>query len=207
LCLVFAGVTLAVYLPYLVFDDWSYVRFLLPAMPALTVLLLGTGAAIVQRVSMRQVSTVLGAAAVALAVAGVWTARRQHAFALRQLESVYASTGDAVARRLPAHALVITSRFSGSVRYYAGRETVVWDALDPASLDRAVAFARSRNLEPFFMLDSGEEAAFRARFRGSDLARLDWPPRFEISPQVRIYEPGARERYLGGERVVTEYVR
>jgi len=161
----------------------------------------------VQRVSARQVSAVIGAAAVALAVAGVWTARRHQAFALRQLESVYASTGDAVARRLPANALVITSRFSGSVRYYAGRETLVWDVLDPASLERAVMFARGQGLEPFFLLDSGEEEGFRARFAGSDLARLDWPPQFEMPPRVRVYDPAARERYLRGERLVTEYVR
>jgi len=207
LCLAFAGVTLGVYLPFLVVADWSYVRYLLPAMPALTVLLLGVVAAMVQRVSARQVSAVIGAAAVALAVAGVWTARRHQAFALRQLESVYASTGDAVARRLPANALVITSRFSGSVRYYAGRETLVWDVLDPASLERAVMFARGQGLEPFFLLDSGEEEGFRARFAGSDLARLDWPPQFEMPPRVRVYDPAARERYLRGERLVTEYVR
>jgi len=31
--------------------------------------------------------------------------------------------------------------------------------------------------------------------------------RIEIAPQVRIYEPAARERYLRGEPIVTEYVR
>jgi len=205
--LVFSVVTAGVYLLYLVFEDWSYVRFLLPAMPVLTVLWLSTLAGMVQRVSMRQVSTVLGLVAVAVAVAGVWNARSHQAFALRQLESVYARTGDEVDRRLPRNALVVTSRYSGSVRYYAGRETLVWDVLDPASLDRAVAFGRTQGLEPFFMLDSGEEEAFRLRFAGSDVARLDWPPRIEIAPQVRIYEPAARERYLRGEPIVTEYVR
>jgi hypothetical protein len=205
--LAFSIVTAGVYLLYLVFEDWSYVRFLLPAMPVLTILWLGTLAGMVQRVSMRHVSTVLGLVAVAVAVAGIWTARSHQAFALRQLESVYARTGGEVDRRLPRNALVVTSRYSGSVRYYAGRETLVWDALDPASLDRAVAFGRAHGLEPFFMLDSGEEEAFRLRFADSELARLDWPPRIEVAPQVRIYEPGARERYRRGEAIATEYVR
>ena len=161
----------------------------------------------VQRVSVRQMSTVLGLVAVAVAVAGIWTARSHQAFELRRLESVYPRTGAEADRRLPRNALVVTSRYSGSVRYYAGRETLVWDALDPASLDRAVAFGRAQGLEPFFMLDSGEEEPFRLRFAGSDLARLDWPPRIEIAPQVRIYEPAARERYRRGESIVTEYVR
>jgi hypothetical protein len=205
--LAYAAVTAGVYLPYLVFEDWSYVRFLLPAVPVLTVLTLGTVAALMRRCSTRQTATALGVVAVGLAAYGVWGARTHQAFALRQLESVYARSGIAVDGHVPANALVITSRYSGSVRYYAGRDTIVWDALDPASLDRAVAFARSRGLEPFFMLDSGEEAAFRSRFAGSDLARLDWPPLLEIAPQVRVYQPAARARYLAGQSIATEYVR
>jgi len=205
--LAFSLVTAGVYLPYLVFEDWPYVRFLLPAMPVLTVLWLSTLSGLVQRVSVRQTSRVLGLVAVAVAIAGIWTARSHQAFALRRLESVYPRTGEEVGRRLPRNALVVTSRYSGSVRYYAGRETLVWDALDPASLDRALAFARAHGLEPFFMLDSGEEEAFRMRFAGSELARLDWPPAIEIAPQVRIYDPGARARYQRGESIATEYVR
>lgn len=205
--LAFTIAAAAVYLPYLVFEDWSYVRFLLPAMPVLTVLLLGTVSSLVQRLSARHGATVVSVVALALALHGVWAARSHQAFALRQLESVYARTGGEVDRRLPRNALVVTSRYSGSVRYYAGRETLVWDVLDPASLDRAVAFAHAHGLAPFFMLDSGEEEAFRMRFAGSDLARLDWPPRIEIAPQVRIYEPAARERYQRGESIATEYVR
>jgi hypothetical protein len=205
--LAFALATASVYLPYLVFEDWSSVRFFLPAMPVLTVLMLGVVTGVAQRVSRRRVSLVIGVVAVGLALHGVWVARSHQAFALRQLESVYRRTGEEVDRRLPRNALVVTSRYSGSVRYYAARETVVWDALDPSSLDRVVAFGRSHGLEPFFMLDSGEEAAFRSRFAGSDLARLDWPPRLEIAPQVRVYEPAARARYLAGQSIATEYVR
>jgi len=205
--LAFAVATAGVYLPYLVFEDWPYVRFFLPAMPILTVLMLGVVTSAVGRISARRVPMALAVVAVALALHGAWSARAHQAFALQQLESVYARTGGDVDRRLPRNALVITSRYSGSVRYYAARETVVWDALDPSSLDRVVAFARARGLEPFFMLDSAEEEAFRSRFAASDLARLDWPPRLEMAPQVRVYQPAARERYLAGQTIATEYVR
>ena len=84
---------------------------------------------------------------------------------------------------------------------------IVWDVLDPAWLDRVVAFAGERGFEPYFLLDSSEEAAFRQRFAGSALARLDWPPLIEIAPQVRVYRPGDRDRYLRGESRPTEYVR
>ena len=113
--------TLGVYLPYLVFEDWSYVRFLLPAMPVLTVLMLGTLAGLVRRVSARAGGHGAGASPrVVLVVAGVWTARDASGVSRsRQLESVFARTGDVVGRRLPGNALVVTSRYSGSVRYYA----------------------------------------------------------------------------------------
>ena len=102
---------------------------------------------------------------------------------------------------------MITSRYSGSVRYYGGRRTIVWDALDPAWLDRVVSYTRERGFDPYLLIDSSEEAAFRQRFTGSAVARLDWPPLIEIAPQVRIYRPADRERYLRGEAPPTEYVR
>ncbi len=128
-------------------------------------------------------------------------------FQLANLESVFARSGDVVATRLPGNAIVITSRYSGSVRYYGGRRTIVWDALDPAWLDRVVSYTRERGFDPYFLIDSSEEAAFRQRFAGSAVARLDWPPLIEIAPQVRIYRPADRERYLRGEAPPTEYVR
>ena len=72
------------------------------------------------------------------------TAEARQVFQLANLESVFARSGDVVARRLPGNAIVITSRYSGSVRYYGGRRTIVWDVLDPAWLDRArVVHARA----------------------------------------------------------------
>jgi len=86
--------------------------------------------------------------------------------------------------------------------------SVVWDELDPAWLDEAVATLRKRGLDPYFVLDAGEEALFRARF-GQDpsnvLAALDWPPLAEVGSQVRVYAPGDRERYLKGAAKPTEY--
>jgi hypothetical protein len=205
--LVWCAVTLGVYLPYLVFEDWSYVRFLLPAVPVLIVLTLGTLAELARRASTRWADGVVAVVAVLLVAAGVRTAASQRAFDLRELESVFPRSGEAIASRLPGNALVITSRYSGSVRYYGGRRTIVWDVLDPGSLDRVLSFARERGFVPYFLLDSGEETAFRQRFAGSASARLDWPPMIEIAPQVRVYSPDDRERFLRGDTRPTEYVK
>ena len=149
----------------------------------------------------------LAVVAVVLSAFFVREARARSVFDLARLEARYARAGVFVARRLPANALVVTSWESGSVRFYSGRRTLVWDALDPAWLDRALAFARQRGLEPFLLFERWEEPAFRARFAGSALAALDWPPMAEVASQVRVYRPEDRERYARGESVVTEYAR
>ena len=128
-------------------------------------------------------------------------------FDLQRLESRYERAGRYVAQRLPENALVITSWESGSVRFYSNRKTLVWDALDPAWLDRAIAFSRARGLEPYLLLERWEEPLFRQRFGGSLVAPLDWPPAAEIAGQVRIYRPEDRERYLSGDGAPTEYAR
>jgi hypothetical protein len=205
--LAFVAVNVALYLPYLTFDDWSYVRFLLPSVPVLAVLGVGTLNHLAVRAGRHAAIVTLAVATVGLAALQLRVAERQQVFRLAELESVFPRTGLAVGARLPQNALVVTSRFSGSSRFYGAKPTLVWDVLDPGWLDRAVAFAREHGYEPYLLLDSGEESAFRARFAASEVGRLDWPPLIEIAPQVRVYQPSARARYLAGETIATDYVR
>jgi hypothetical protein len=207
LCLALVAANVGLYLPYVVFEDWPFVRFLLPTIPLLVVLMIGVIDALLDRLDARVASVWLSVATVALVAMAVGVAEEKQVFRLAQLESRFARVGEAVERRLPGNALVITSWYSGSVRFYAGRKTLVWDVLDPAWLDRAIAFARAKGYEPYLLFESGEEPAFRQRFGDSATARLDWPPLLEIAPQVRVYEPSARERYLRGDSVPTEYAR
>ncbi|MEQ1575173.1 MAG: glycosyltransferase family 39 protein [Vicinamibacterales bacterium] len=205
-------VTLACYLPYTVFDDWWYLRFLLPAIPLLLVLTVATIDALAQRATRhsaprRAAVWTLAVVTAFLAVTLIREARARQVFDLARLESRFARAGEFVARRLPDNALVVTSWESGSVRFYSGRRTLVWDGLDPAWLDRALDFARERGLEPYLLFESWEEPIFRRRFTSSALGALDWPPIAEVASQVRIYRPGDRERYFKGEALPTEYSR
>lgn len=220
--------TAAVYLPYTVFDDWWFLRFLLPAIPLLLVLA-AAGADGVVRVAIRAwtrgadlrvapagrhvarraavAAIVLGGLVALVASRSLVEARQRQVFDLARLESRYVRSGLFVARRLPANALVITSWESGSVRFYSSRLTLVWDVLDPAWLDRAVTFARSRGLEPYLLFERWEEPIFRRRFAESPMAALDWPPIAEVASVVRIYRPDDQSRYRSGSAVQTEYAR
>lgn len=193
-------VNLACYLPYVVFEDWSYLRFLLPTVPLIVILVIAAIDAICRRVAP--------VAALVLAVLWIGEARDRQAFRLQALEARFERAGLFVDRRLPPNALVITSWQSGSVRFYSGRKTIVWDQLDPAWLDRAIAFVRSRGFEPFLLFESREEPLFRGRFGAqSAIGRLDWRPAAEILSQVRVYRPDDRDRYLRGVQPPTEYSR
>ncbi|OLC40221.1 MAG: hypothetical protein AUH43_26765 [Acidobacteria bacterium 13_1_40CM_65_14] len=211
LALALAVATIALYLPYRVFDDWWYIRFLLPAIPFLIVLSVATVARIAdasnrnarQDRRAHSPSAISASSAVALgvmaAVLGPWwvyTARERHAFDLRDWERHFVDAGRFARDKLPSNAAVLTVKHSGSVHYYSQRPTVAWDTLDPSSLDRTLEFLRDRGLVPMLLLDTEEEPSFRTKFGGSSaIGRLDWPPMARVARTLRVYDPADRARY------------
>ena len=111
-----------------------------------------------------------------------------------------------IASRFGDSAVPITLWESGGFRFWPGNEVIVWDALDPAWLDRVVAWLESHGRAPLIVVESGEEGAFRARFAGQAYGGLDWPPRFDIDRRARVFVPADRARYLRGEATPTETV-
>jgi hypothetical protein len=197
-----AVVVIVIYLLYRPYPEWWYLRFLIPALVMLLVLATAVAVEIATRARMRGL---IPLAVVVLALLGVRAAADRQAFELQRLEGRYRETASAVAERLPPNAVLITVWQSGSVRFHAGREAVMWDAMDPAWLDRAVTWLHSRGLRPYFLFERREEPEFRARFRNhSEFAALDWPPRIDLDRQVRIYDPADRARYLAGEKYSTD---
>jgi hypothetical protein len=205
LLLAAAGIVVAIYLLYQPYPEWWYLRFLMPAI----VLLLVLASAVVVAVAGRaRMGGLVPIAAVVIAILGVRAAGDRQAFELSRMEGRYRDTAAVVADRLPPAAVLITVWQSGSVRFHADRDAVLWDAMDPDWLDRAVAWLTSRGLEPYFLFERREEPEFRARFRGhSEFGALDWPPRIDINRQVRIYDPRDRARYQAGEAYATENIR
>ena len=109
--------------------------------------------------------------------------------------------------RLPRHSAFIKVWQSGTVRFHADRSAILWDSLDPASLDRAVSWLGERGLDPYILVERWEEPLFRERFaKQAVFGNLDWPPRFDIERQVRIFKPSDRAVYAGGGNIPTEYV-
>ena len=202
----FIAVVIGSYLPYSSFEEWWYLRFLLPALPVLLIL---AGAVLLR------VSTLLPKAArlvALLAVLGLLATRyiavadARSAFDLARLESRYVAAGTFAARSLPPNAVLLSVQQSGPLRMYGHRMTVRFDHLEPQGLDSAVRFFEGEGYQPYFALEAWEETQFRNRFsRSSPLGLLDWPPVAEVGNpvKVRFYDPRDRQRFLAGERVTT----
>jgi hypothetical protein len=194
---------------YTVFNEWWYIRFLLPAVPVL--LVFGVMAA---RWLAAWVVPRYDAAAVALlsVVLGAWSlevARERHVFHLAALESRFRLTGEHAARSLPENAVVLAAQVSGSVRYFGGRDTINWDALVPGSLQQTVTWLEAQRRPVYLALEDGEVDGFRQRFATDGLGSLDWPPRVEVHApvRVRLYVPEDRALYLSRGRLETQHIR
>lgn len=198
------GVT-GMYLLYTPFPEWWYLRFLIPAIAVLLVLSSAVAVHVLARVKM---GGLIPIAAVVLGIFGVRAAGERQVWDLQQMEGRYRQTAELVRDRLPANAVLITEWQSGSIRFHAGREVVLWESLDPEWFDRALTWLRSKGLQPYVLVERREEPAFRDRFRDhTDIGALDFPPRFDLNRQVRIFDPADRARYRSGEAYPTENIR
>lgn len=165
-CCAFAVAVWAAYLPYVYFrpEEWFYTRFLLPAIPIMLLLGTSTVLRLLRRFLPRAAAPLTILLVVALAAAMVVNAWRVGAFELWRQEMKYPIVGRFVRDHVPASAYVLALQHSGSIRYYAGRQTVRWDVLDPAWLDRAVDAMHAAGHDTYAVLDPEEVVAFAERF-------------------------------------------
>jgi len=194
---VLAAITAAIvggsYLPYGVFREWSYLRFLLPAFPLVFVAIgaLVTEATLRLPAALRGIGF-LAALTVACSV-NVERAEREQAFNMRRYESRYRLAGLYLDQVLPPDAVIVSVQQSGSARYYTGRPILRWDLLG-ADLEAALSALRSAGRHPFLLVEDWEAPDLRTRFPTSAGARLDWRPRAEFGDdtRVRLFDPDDR---------------
>jgi 4-amino-4-deoxy-L-arabinose transferase-like glycosyltransferase len=182
-----AVVVVLIYLVFPAYDAQFSLRFLVPAIPPVMVLVSVTAYSLAGQLAARhQVASFLVIAAVA--GSGVHTARSLRAFDLEH-ERRYAAIGHYIARELPERAVLLAMLHSGSANYYSGRPTIRYDLMSATRLDPLVEILRQRGYVPYLLIDSDERAAFQAQYREhSRLGALDWPPLVRMhSPPVEIY--------------------
>jgi hypothetical protein len=205
--LAFVVTTFGCYVAYTVYDAWWFLRFLLPAIPAMIVLASAVTVTWLARLGTTSRTAAFALVTAALVVFQIVTSSDRAVFRLRDFERRFRDGGEYVARKLPPNAVVFTTQQSGSVRFYAGRPTIIWDMLDPAWLDRALDDLRARGYHPYFLFEKQEDLTFRQRFETtSRIGGLEWPPIAQLGQEVRIFDPLDYERFRRGEKIETDYV-
>ena len=172
----FAVSAIVLYLFYLPFDAWWYLRFMMPAVPVL-LLLCADAVAWIARRTNTTFAVAMAMVTVFAASHSSWFIEPYDVLGTGYGEERYPEIALYAGSILPEDAVVITMQHSGSIRYYTGRMIVRWDNLDPAWLDRTVAFLRDRGIATYALLEAFEEKDFRERFSGQQLlGELDRGP-------------------------------
>ena len=203
--LAFLAILLLSYLFYLVFDNWTFLRFLLPGLPILFIFAAAALVGVIERLphAVRGATAVIVLALIPLSF--LVTADRRQVFDIGRAERRYLAVGEFIGYRLPANAVVLTMIQSGSVRLYGARPTLRWDVIEPARLEGAIDALKARGYVPYILLEHWEEPRFRERFAtATPLGVLDWPPavRYFGLSDTRIYSPDDRDRHLRGDAIL-----
>jgi hypothetical protein len=188
-----AVVVFTIYLLYVPWDAWWYLRFLLPIWPLAAVAAARTIARV--RQPGHRGRLVAAAMWVAIGVYGGWQAYRRDSFDAARGEAKYVEVARAVDAIVDPDAVIISAQHSGSIRYYAGRLTLRWDVGDVAWLDRTVDWLAANGHHPYFVLEPQEIEQLRARYgRRNATARLDWTPMVVFrSGAVTMFDAMRRE--------------
>ncbi|HYE85524.1 MAG TPA: hypothetical protein VEA16_04180 [Vicinamibacterales bacterium] len=201
----FSLLVVAAYLVYAVFDDWSYLRFLLPAVAVFAIFAAVALSAWIDRwpVSIRAV--LLFVVVIAITAHGLAVARAMQTFRLadhlRRVERVAGFINEDV----PPSAVIVAGEQSGSMRYYTERPIVRWEAASPEALSVVTTALEQSRRPVYIVLDAWEDGRFREKFSSVPAAALDWPPILDAgtSHRTRLWKLSDRERFLRGEQLET----
>jgi len=164
--LILATVTLP-YLFYLPFDHWETLRFLLPGLVPLTIVVadglihiarLPRKPAVTAAVVMAFLAIVAGRSEILLRASSVWD--------IASLEARYPLAGEWVNVNTPPTSVVLANQHSGSLRWYGKRQTVRWDFIAPGQLVTTVRELQSHGATVYVALEGDEVAMFDQRFAG-----------------------------------------
>jgi hypothetical protein len=183
--LVWFGAFFVFYCTFRHHDAWWYLRFLMPAFPALI-----AGALIAARPLWRTLGprhhlapatgTLLLAVALVLVVAReLSVAARQRVLDIAEAESVYPRACRLAAERLPPGAIVLSKLTSGALEAYTGLPQLRFDTMDRRTGRRLLRRSLQRG-RPWYALVLEAE---QAEFEGSDLGswkRIDTAAKVEL---------------------------
>ncbi|MDP3718731.1 MAG: hypothetical protein Q8T13_13285 [Acidobacteriota bacterium] len=201
----FSALVVAAYLVYAVFDVWSYLRFLLPAMAIAAVFAAIAIAAALRRLPAPVRVMAALAAILGIAAHGISQARALDTFRLADQQRRVAQVARFLSTTLPADGVIVSGEQSGALRYYTGRSILRWDLASPDALAAALIALNAADRPVVVALDAWEHEPFRARLGALPAVSLEWPSVFDAgtSHRTRVWRLSDRVRFLRGEQVQT----
>ena len=203
--MVFAMLVIAAYLIYAVFDQWSYLRFLLPALAVFAIFAAIELHKWIERWPVAVRFPILAVLMVGIAAHGLFVARSFDTFRLRDQFRRVEQVAEAINHTAPANAVIIAGEQSGSMRYYTGRTVLRWEAATPDQFPKAIEWLMKDERPIYIVLDAWEEELYRAKFPDVGPAELDWPPMLDAgsSHRTRLWNLADRFRFQIGQRINT----
>ena len=196
-------VNYTLYLPYLTYVGWHWLRFLLPALLAMFVLLAAGVDQLRVWLAQRWPKAAPVAILPALFVAWAGEAHLRPGVGYERIHMTQRYLQDA----LPSNAVILTNTHGGAWTAASGRPSLRLDVLSGDNLDRVVADLQRRQWRPVFIFDAATEGDFFAyRYKAAELGRLTWPARAEVttSTSVLVYDIRDREAFFSGDRWPTD---
>jgi len=172
----FFAATFLLYVSYIPFYAWWFLRFLLPGLGALFAL-----AACGVVMLARQIRRPWGHAAASLVLLWIVWHAASYAKALemwgpfKASEHKYPDVGAFIARRMTPDSVFLAVQHSGTIRYYGGRHTLRYDMLDANTARRAIAELERLGLHPYLAIEDNEAQYVRKAFGFGADAPLPWP--------------------------------
>ena len=209
--------TVLCYIAYYPFEEWWYLRFLLPGLGAFFALIAAGLLTVTRRVPSALESVVALAILLLMGKHTIGYAAAHDVFGVKGGEYRYAEVGDFIHRALPENAVVFAMQHSGTIRFYGGRLTLRYDVLGdrtkgaPAELERL-------GFHPYLAIDDFEIPQVYREFALPTDRPLPWPviARMRDSGGVTIFdlatspqaaspvsiEPGGSPRYAAPREMV-----
>jgi hypothetical protein len=205
---VFVILVVVAYLVYAVFDDWSYLRFLLPAMAVAAVFVGVLCQWLLARVALAARPVLLLGLVLVLSAHGLGEARTRDTYKLADQQRRVADMAVAVSDRMSPSDVIVAGEQSGSMRYYTGHSIVRWEEMRAEDWDRIFATLTTLGRGSWIVLDAFEESLFRVKFGDHPAGTLDWPPAIEAGDthRTRAWKLEDRARFVAGQQVTTDRI-
>ena len=203
LLLLMAGGVTALYLPYLVFEAWWFLRFFLPAWPVIAI---GT-AWLLSNTTGRAYGRVGLTLLLLLGAWGLRFAYTRDAFEVGSGDLRYVSAAHVVRELTTPSSVIVSMQHSGSVNYYAGRRVLRYDWIEAHRLDSTIGWLKERGHDVYLLLEEPEIEAFRSRFAGTEFGGLaEETLIFRQDVGTRVFLFDTRSHLGERPRTITEFV-